>query len=95
MCRTPLAWLVGVCSLALVSPAWAGQQGLLGHWKFDEGQGDVVVDSSGNENDGETWDAQWVKGKFGTALAFDGQGAYVSLPEIAGLDGSDAMTVEA
>jgi len=67
----------------------------LGHWKFDEGQGDLAVDSSGNENDGDIWNAEWVKGKFGTALAFDGKGAYVSIPEIAGLDGSDEMTVEA
>jgi len=95
MCRTPIVWFLCVGSLVSVPQVVSGQEGLLGHWKFDEGQGDVVVDGSGHENDGETWDAEWVRGKFGTALRFDGQGAYVSLPEIAGLDGSDEMTVEA
>jgi len=92
--RRLVASLVCVCSLAVASQAAAGEKGLLGHWKFDEAGGDVVVDSSGNQNDGEIWGAQWVKGKFGTALWFDGSGAYVSIPEIAGLDGSDEMTVE-
>ncbi len=82
-------------SVILPCRAMAAEDGLLGHWKFDQRQGDVVVDSSGNENDGELWDAEWVDGKFGTALMFDGQGAHVSIPEIAGLDGSDEMTVEA
>jgi len=91
----PLAWFLCVCSFVCVPQARAGQKGLLGHWKFDEGQGDVVLDSSGHENDGDVWDAEWVRGKFGTALWFGGQGAYVSMPQIAGLDGSDEMTVEA
>ena len=30
---------------------------LMGHWKFDEGQGDVAVDSSDYANDGELADA--------------------------------------
>ncbi|MBL7039556.1 MAG: hypothetical protein ISR77_13055 [Pirellulaceae bacterium] len=95
MWRISPAGLVCVFGLVWASEDAAGQQGLLGHWKFDEGQGDLAVDSSGNENDGDIWNADWVKGPFGTALAFDGQGAYVSIPEIAGLDGSDEMTVEA
>jgi hypothetical protein len=73
----------------------ADESGLLGHWKFDEGQGDVAGDSSGNENDGEIWDAEWVNGTFGTALWFNGKGSHVAVPEIAGLDGADEMTVEA
>ena len=36
-----------------------------------------------------------VRGAFGTALGFDGNGAHVRVPEISGLDGSDEMTVEA
>jgi hypothetical protein len=81
--------------LACSTAVGADQPGLLGHWKFDEGQGDVVSDSSVQANDGELLDAQWVKGSFGTALLFDGQGAHVSIPEIAGLNGSDEMTAAA
>ncbi len=95
MWRKPLVGLVCLVNIVWVSPDASGQKGLLGHWRFEEGQGDLAVDSSGNENDGDIWNADWVKGRFGTALAFDGQGAYVSIPEITGLDGSDEMTVEA
>ncbi|MBM4089354.1 MAG: LamG domain-containing protein [Planctomycetes bacterium] len=79
----------------LASGVCAAQEGLLGHWKFDEGQGDVAVDSSGNENDGDIWGAEWVRGEFGTALRFDGNGAHVAIPEVPGLDGSRELTVEA
>ena len=89
------AWFPCVVSLILCCRATGGEEGLLGHWKFDQRQGDVAVDSSGNGNDGEIWDAEWVEGEFGTALGFGGQGAYVSIPRIGGLDGSDEMTVEA
>ncbi len=84
-----------LCCLTCTLPGRAEPPGLLGHWKFDEGQGDVVIDSSEHANDGEIVDAQWVNGSFGTALHFDGNGAHVSIPEIAGLDGSNEMTVAA
>ena len=89
------AWFFCVGSLFFHCQAMGGEEGLLGHWGFDQRQGDVAVDSSGEGNDGEIWDAEWVEGEFGTALWFGGQGAYVSMPEIAGLDGSEEMTVEA
>ena len=84
-----------VSSLVIASAHADDQAGLLGRWKFDDAQGDVVVDSSGLGNDGEVWDADWVRGTFGTALGFGGEGAHVRVPEVAGLDGSDELTVEA
>lgn len=49
--------------------------------KFDEGKGDVLKDASGAENDGEiNGEPEWVKGKFGYALKFDGVDDYVELP---------------
>ncbi|HQX49958.1 MAG TPA: hypothetical protein PLR25_08625 [Planctomycetaceae bacterium] len=95
MHRTRFVSLLLLCGFAYSTTAWADEPGLLGHWKFDEGQGDVVSDSSDQANDGELLDAQWVNGPFGTALHFDGQGAHVSIPQLAGLDGSDEMTAEA
>jgi hypothetical protein len=48
---------------------------LLGWWKCDDGTGTVAVDSSGNGNDGIfVGDPEWVAGKFGSGLLFDGQG---------------------
>lgn len=47
-------------------------------WLFDEGNGDVAKDSSGNGHDGNlTNGPKWVEGKFGKALEFDGVDDYV------------------
>jgi hypothetical protein len=47
-------------------------QTIVGVWLFDEGKGDVAKDMSGNKNNGKVVGAEWVKGKIGMALAFDG-----------------------
>jgi len=52
-------------------------EGLVGAWLLDEGKGDVAKDASGNGHDGEIRKAKWVKGKFGNALEFNGDGAVV------------------
>jgi hypothetical protein len=47
--------------------------GLVGWWKFDETNGTVAYDSSGNGNDGNlTNGPTWVQGKIGGSLSFDG-----------------------
>ncbi len=46
---------------AATSALAAEQPGLLGHWKFDDAQGDQALDSSGNGNDRRVWDANWVQ----------------------------------
>ncbi len=45
---------------------------LVGHWKFDEGSGNIAVDVSGYGNDGTINGATWTTGKFGPGLNFDG-----------------------
>jgi hypothetical protein len=45
---------------------------LVAYWSFDEGNDDIAADGSGNGNDGTVVDAEWVDGKFGGALEFDG-----------------------
>jgi hypothetical protein len=52
----------------------------IAHWKFDEGKGNIAYDSSGNGNNGTIYGAQWVQGKFGSALSFDGVDDYVQTP---------------
>ena len=45
---------------------------VIGAWLFDEGQGDIAADSSGNGVDGELKGGpQWIEGKFGKALKYD------------------------
>jgi len=49
------------------------QRGSVAMWLFDEGTGKVAKDSSGNGNDGALKNVpQWVVGKVGQALKFDG-----------------------
>ncbi|MCK4811006.1 MAG: DUF11 domain-containing protein [Methanosarcinales archaeon] len=55
--------------------------GLVAEWHFDEGSGSVLVDSSGNGNDGVIHGATWVEGKYGKALSFDGRDDYVEIPD--------------
>jgi hypothetical protein len=54
------------------------QPSLVGYWKFDEGAGITVYDSSGHNNDGTLNNGPtWVDGMFGRALRFDGVDDYV------------------
>ena len=51
----------------------------IGVWLFDEGDGNVVKDLSGNGHHGEIiGEVAWADGKFETALEFDG--GHVSVP---------------
>ena len=51
------------------------------YWKFDEGSGNTLEDSSGNDHDGTIYGATWVTGYSGYALDFDGVNDYVKLDE--------------
>jgi len=52
---------------------------VVGMWLMDEGSGDIMMDSSGNGNDGEIVGAQWVDGVIGMGLEFDGT-SHVAIP---------------
>jgi len=69
--------------------------GLVGHWAFDEGTGDLAGDRSDLGNDANLHGVEWVRGGFGTALRFKGTDSYASIPMPGGLDGADELTVEA
>jgi len=65
-------------------------------WLFDEGKGDVVKDFSENGNDGKCkGGSEWVDGKFGKALNFDGSTHYVEVPDSPSLDIEDEITIVA
>ncbi len=77
-----------------------------GLWHFDEDSGTTVTDSSGNGNTGtyygETFNdgtlkngPQWVDGKFGKALSFDGVDDYVDCGNDSSLNLDNEVTVEA
>jgi hypothetical protein len=89
-----VAILAALGNLPAVAAEAVPPPGLRGHWAFDEGQGDLASDSSGNGNDGSLYGVQWVRGTFGTALRFTGTDSYVVVPPLDGLDGASELTVE-
>jgi hypothetical protein len=62
-----------------------GIKRLIGLWKFDGAEpDDIALDSSGNDNHGTITEATWVDdGIGGTAIYFDGNGDFVSIPGVA------------
>jgi Concanavalin A-like lectin/glucanases superfamily len=66
--------------------------GLIAHWKFEEGGGDVVKDSSGQGNDGKivsakTRQPKWGTGKFAGSVSFSGgNDHFVRVPPSASLN---------
>ena len=76
------------------------RDGLVAEWNFDETSGLVASDSAGN-NDGELMnfdddDSQWVEGKVGGAIAFNGSN-YVEVPhaDAIGAEVTEGLTVMA
>ncbi len=61
--------------------------GLVGYFPFDDGAGETLAEVSGNGNAGELFnfegdDSEWVEGKIGGALTFDGIDDFVIAPEM-------------
>lgn len=85
---------VAVCAAAMsFSAAQAfDMDKAVGIWLFDDGGGNTADDSSGNKLHAElNGDPEWVEGRFGGALEFDGAGDYVRTPDHA--SPRDAITV--
>ena len=76
-------------------------RGPAAYWKFDEGYGTDVNDSSGNENTGTlgagsaapTWGEESMCIS-GTCLQFDGTNDYATIPDTSSLDLSNTGTIE-
>ena len=62
---------------------------------FNEATGILASDSSGAANHGTVREAQFVAGRFGNALSFDGVNDWVTVADSASLDLSNTMTLEA
>jgi len=71
--------------------------GLIGHWAFDDGSGTTASDSSGYGNNGTVStglsSVQWVSGKKGGAIDFDGVDDYVDCGNDVLFDSSRPLTV--
>ena len=82
--------------LAFLVAATAGalDEDIVLYFRFDEGEGNEVVDQSGNGNDGMIQgNPAWVEGMAGTALEFNGTDDYVEAPNSATLNITGAVTI--
>ncbi|MFO0795549.1 MAG: LamG-like jellyroll fold domain-containing protein [Candidatus Brocadiaceae bacterium] len=68
-----------------------GTNYLLGYWKFDDGKGQIAIDSSGKGNQGKIKGASWTKGMKAGGVRFDGIGDYVEFPAV----NNDEITIAA
>ena len=67
--------------LAITHSGFAFEEDIIAAWLMDEGSSKVVKDYMGNFSDSEiNGKAEWVNGKFGKALQFDGSGGHVLVP---------------
>jgi hypothetical protein len=76
---------------------WSFNTGrLIAWWKFDDGSGDTVADSSGFSRNGRLiGDPNWIDGITGGALEFDGDGDYVDVGKEPAFDIKNQITVSA
>lgn len=74
----------------------ASNAGLVAAYGFEESNGDIATDASGNGNDGIIKEAVRVSnGRYGNALHFDGQNDWVTIPHSDSLNLSTGLTLEA
>lgn len=94
---TTIRQLARINPLNQLAAVTGAGSGLTGWWQLSDGSGTTASDSSGNGSNGTlvgfpTDNSEWVAGKTGTALAFDGSD-HVTLPSGAGQIGSGDFTV--
>ncbi|HEV3025924.1 MAG TPA: protein kinase, partial [Planctomycetota bacterium] len=74
-------------ALAAVSlPKPLSDPALVGYWPLDEGSGQAAADASGKGHTATLAGTEWVPGKFGSGLRFDGAQSMMELPSSADLD---------
>jgi hypothetical protein len=95
MCRKLMYSISFVLSLVLVLQS-TSRADLIGWWRFDEGSGNTAYDTSGNGNDGTLiGNPQWVAGKIGGALEFNGTDSMIDIPYSPDMTPSEGTTMSA
>lgn len=93
--RTMRVFVVTVVLFYFACRVMGEEKGLVAHWDFDEGSGEVVKDKSGNGNDGKIYGkASYVKLGEGYALEFDGKDDYLYIPDSDSLVLTDKGVIE-
>jgi len=86
--QSPELWVTTSSAAATSAPAPAAA------YHFDAGSGTALADSSGSGHTGTLVNGPtWTTGKYNGGLAFDGSNDYVSVGDVAQMDGLSAITV--
>jgi hypothetical protein len=84
-------------SLTIIDPSGGdiySSEGLVAHWKFDDGSGGTATDSAGTNNGTLNGGPTWTAGRIDGALSFDGVDDYVVAAPVAAL-ASETLTAQA
>ena len=78
------------------APANGVYQTPVASYPFDEGEGLIAADSTGDENEGtlSTQGVKWAPGKYGTGLKFEGSQGCVTIPDSEALRLGEEFTLE-
>ncbi|MHC4691470.1 MAG: lamin tail domain-containing protein [Planctomycetota bacterium] len=76
------------------SMLYGTQEGLVSHWKFDDGSGNTATDSTGTNNGTLIGSPTWTTGRINGAISFDGIDDYVAVSPIVPLLGN-SVTAQA
>lgn len=87
--RRSVMWMTLVM---LAAGAW-GQDGLVAHWSFDEGSGEVSRDLTGNGHDAAIDGPTWVPSPRGYALHLDGADGVVTYADVDSMNLVGDMTL--
>ncbi len=90
--RIILTYIILPCCAASLA---AEPAGVVGSWSFDEGQGNVVRDTSDHENHGKIINAKWCEGKSGSGLYFNGKDSWVDCGSAESFNLTNGVTIEA
>ena len=72
----------------------SGNQNFISHWKLNSNSGSTAIDSE-STNNGNIIGAQWVPGVESSALEFNGNSDYVSIPSASNLNPTQEITIMA
>ena len=85
--------IIAMFCVLVLGPAWSASGDLVGWWTFDETEGTIAADSSGQGNNGTVVGAAlWVPGKIEGALEFNGS-TYVNCGNSTSLNIRDQVTI--
>lgn len=64
--------IIAFTLMLLVTEICSAEDGLIAYWSMNEGSGTTLNDTSGNNNNGTIYGAEWTNGYSNSALSFDG-----------------------